>query len=255
MTDDIIDLSEDISELWDFLPLSAKDVYPEYILRNCFIRNNTDFYNNASLNICHFYNYILHTYLCRLYLADENNIELLKYIQLTKEVFSRKDGSRRDLTICCENINLNLFTEIEKEAINYFYHILHFDKSHQISKKHQHIIDIRNSVAHLNYTVINRDVFLSLRSDIVEVLSFIANKIYQNTRKIIYEELDDRVRRGLLDKDNYQIYFDEISQKHYFSGHDYQLMKDKGLLKDIKENSYKYFIKLYIGNFLGIEIE
>lgn len=253
MTDDLIDLSEDISELWDFLPLNIEAQYPEFLLRNCVVRESIDFYNNVALNICHFYNYILHTYLCRLYLADENNIELLKYIQLTKEAFSRKDGSRRDLTICCENINLNLFTEIEKEAINYFYHILHFDKSHQISKKHQHIIDVRNSVAHLNYTVINRDVFLSIISDIIEVLSFIADKIYRNTRKVIYEELDDRVRRGLLDTENYNIYFEEINQKHYLSKHDYLLMKNKGLLNDIKENSYKYYIKFYIENDLGIE--
>ncbi len=249
MTDDIIDLSEDISELWDFMPLNTKVQFPELLLRNCIVRENTEFYNNAALNICHFYNYVLHTFLCRLYLADDNNIELLKYIQLTKEAFSRKDGSRRDLTICCDNINLNLFTEIEKEAINYFYHILHFDKSYHISKKHQDIIDIRNSVAHLNYTIINRDVFLSLISNIIEVFNFIADKIYHDTRKAIYEELDDRVRRGLLDTENYNIYFEEINQKHFFSKHDYQLMKDKGLLKDIKENSYKYFIKLYLDNF------
>ena len=132
MADDIIDLSEDISELWDFLPLDAEISYPNFLLQNCIIRKDTEFYNNATLNICHFYNYILHTYLCRLYLANDNNIELLKYIQLTKNVFSKKDGSRKDIIICCENINLNLFTEIEKEAINYFYHILNFDKSHQI---------------------------------------------------------------------------------------------------------------------------
>ena len=254
MIDDIIDLSEDVAVLWDFLPLNAEVQFPEFLLRNCVVRENTEFYNNATLNVCHFYNYILHTYLCRLYLADEKNVELLKYIQLTKEAFSRKDGSRKDVVICCGNINLNLFTEIEKEAINYFYHILHFDKSHQISKKHQHVIDIRNSVAHLNYANINRDVFLSLISDIVEVLSFIADKIYHNTRTVIYEELDDRYRRGLLDTENYNIYFEEINHKHYFSKHDYQLMKDKGLLKDIKENSYKYFIKLYIENYLDLEI-
>ena len=118
MADDIIDLSEDISELWDFLPLDAEISYPNFLLQNCIIRKDTEFYNNATLNICHFYNYILHTYLCRLYLANDNNIELLKYIQLTKNVFSKKDGSRKDIIICCENINLNLFTEIEKEAIN-----------------------------------------------------------------------------------------------------------------------------------------
>ena len=138
---------------------------------------------------------------------------------------------------------MNLFTEIEKEAINYFYHILNFDKSHQIAKKHQDIIDIRNSVAHLNYATISRESFLSIISKIIEIFHFISDQIYQNTKNVIYEALDDRVRRGTIDSDNYEIYFEEVNQKHYFSKHDYQLMKDKGLLKDIKENSYKYYYR------------
>ncbi len=246
MTDDIIDLSEDISELWDFMPLNAEDLYPSFLLQNCILRQNTEFYNNATLNICHFYNYILHTFLCRLYLADEAHIELLKYIQVTKEVFSGKDGRRRDINVCCESINLKLFNEIEKEAINYFFHLLKFDKTHQIAKTHQEIIDIRNSVAHLNYISIRRDLFLELIKKIKKNLAFISEKLYHYTKTVFYEELDGAVRKNLMDNENYIEYMGEMNKKHYFSPNDYRLAKINGLLKAVKENSYKYFIQKYI---------
>lgn len=252
MTYEIKDLSEDIADLWDFLPLKPDSLYPESLLQNCVLRENTGFYNNATLNICHFYNYVLHTFLCRLYLSDNQNIELLKYVQTTKEVFSGRDGHRGNVVITRENINVNLFIEIEKESINYFYHILNFDKGNQISKKHQNIIDIRNSVAHLNYILINENTFLSVIHDIKEILQFISEKLYKNTKKVICEEINESFRKGLLDIYNYQVYFDEMNGQNYFSKNDYKLIKTKGLLRDAPQNNYKYYIKLYIENFTDI---
>lgn len=248
----ILDLNEDIQDLWSFLPLDIENLYPSFLLRNCIIREDTEFYNNIAMNICHFYNFVLHTFLCRLYLANESNIEFLKYIQKTKEVFSGKDGRHKNIDICCENIKLELFNEIEKDAINYFFHLLNFDKSHYVFKTHQEITDIRNNVAHLNYTIVNKDLFFSLKGKIKKNLLFLSQKLYPNTKKIFFYELDENVRKNIIDKENYALYIAEINKKHYFSPNDYSLLIRHQLLKNVKPQSYKYFIDLYIKNELDI---
>lgn len=252
---DIIDLSEDISELCEFLPLNIENLYPSFLLQNCLVRKNTEFYNNVALNVCHFYNYVLHTFLCRLYLAENKNVEFLKYIQKTKEVFSGKDGRRKNIDICDADVNLTLFNEIEKEAINYFFYLLKFDKSHQVYKLHQDIIDIRNVVAHLNYESISYELFITLVKKIKDNLLFLSKCLYSNTKTVFYQELDPPVRKGIMDKENYLEYIANMNKTHYFSQNDYKLTVKNNLLKDIKIASYKYFLDMYIKNVLGLSIE
>lgn len=252
--EDIIDLSEDISELWDFLPLNNPDTYPSKLLLSCFARKDLEFFNNAALNITHFYHYILHILLCRLYLANDKNLELLAYIQKTKEVFSGKDR-RRNVIISPETVNTNLFIEIERDAINYFFHILKFDKSQREVEINQKIIDIRNSVAHLNYIPLTQEGFMQLKENILHNLNFLFPKIYKatNLKNIISSEFKQRFKTT-SSYDESLLAIEEMNAKHYLTKFDYILMVKNKLFVDVKPNSYKKHLQKYIESSLGYSI-
>lgn len=256
MADDIIDLSEDISELWDFLPLNTTSEIGSLLLQNTLIRKEKPFYNNICLNVCNFYIYILHCWLCRLYKLDENNIELLKYIQITKSVFCSAEEGEKIVISDAQHIVAPLFFKIENDAFDYFLYLMDIDKGccgeYGI---HKEIFKIRNQSAHLNYNPLSYEKFQNLVSNIKNNLGFWASKFYQKLKNLMYNEITPLIEDKLIDSDNYENYFVELNRNYNISTYDYKLFLQNNLFTDPIQGTYKEYLKKYIDKELNLNIE
>lgn len=248
-------LNEELIELQEYMPLDFENDFFIKMFQNMFIVEETNFYNNVSLNIVFFYIYIVHCFLARLYLADGKHIELLKYIQITEKALSKRDGKDSIYLKKFEKdneINLHLFNAKEQEAINYFFHILNMDSGCVQCKKNQEIFDIRNNLAHLNFFVADKKVFTELLDNIVSNLAFISEKLYQQTKNLIIKELESSIDEERIDEFNYTEVFEDLNKKYYLSVKDYKLIVDAKYLENIKPYTPKYFINKYIIDDLGL---
>lgn len=253
MTDDLIDLSEDISELWDFIPLNKDSEIGELLLQNTLIRKEKPYYNNICLNVCNFYVYILHCLLCRLYKLDENNIELLKYIQITKSVFCSAEEGEQVVISDSQHINAPLFFRIENDAFDYFLYLMNVDKGCCGEYgTHKAIFKIRNQAAHLNYTPLSYENFQSLVTDIKNNLSFWASQFYQKMKSLMYDEITPLIEEQLIDSDNYENYFVELNRNYNISPYDYNLFLKNNLFADAIQGTYKEYLKKYIEDVLKL---
>ena len=81
-------------------------------------------------------------------------------------------------------------------------------------QKNQEIFDLRNSVAHLNLDIVNRNRFEDFVSKIQYNLSELLKKTYKITKEIIIKELKENIKseRLLNDSDILPI-FEEINSK------------------------------------------
>lgn len=253
MTDDIIDLSEDISELWDFIPLNTTSEIGELLLQNTLVRRDKPFYNNICLNVCNFYIYILHCWLCRLYKLDENNIELLKYIQITKSVFCSSEEGEQVIISDTQHITAPLFFRIENDAFDYFLYLMEVDKGccgeYGI---HREIFKIRNQAAHLNYNPLSYEKFQELVTNIKNNLSFWASKFYQKMKSLMYDEITPLIEEQLIDDDNYEDYFVELNRKYNISAYDYSLFLKNNLFANTVQGTYKEYLKKYMDDVLQL---
>jgi hypothetical protein len=251
------DNSVDFTELEDFMPLNCVKQYAYSLLNNNNITNR-EFCNNIALNVCHFYIFIIHCLLCRLYKTDEKHQEFLQYIHLTNEVFNSRDKNKSmeaDIKINVENINVDLFHKMGKErgAINYFFYFLGIAKGDSICGINSDIFDTRNKVAHLNYDNIDKEALDKLIKDIVNNLSFLSKKLYKNyTREIIYSEIQEAINNDSLDESNFQMYFEEVNKNFYISAFDYKLLIENHVLGDVGNNKYKQYLKKYVTEILGL---
>jgi len=249
MTGPIKDLSEEILPLWDFMPLNGGNIeYAHKLLRNNFISLDDDFYNNPTLNVCHFYIFVLHNMLRRLYFCEDRHIELLKYIQITSEVFEDLD-SDKDKTlkaIISKEFDITLFNKLERDAIKYFFYIFGMDKSNDIYQKNTDIFDLRNRIAHLNYVPIFPDKFLNIIEQISINLQKLSQMLYGKvTRRIFHYEITPLIQQSLIDETNCVEYFNDINIKYGLCPYDYKLcIKNK--LTDKMDASYKSYLKLYL---------
>lgn len=248
----LVDLSEDLVELYDFLPLNQKHEYAIQLLNNCIVQKDTEFYNNSVLNICHFYTYALHCLLCKLYLLEDESIQLLQYIQVTTRVFDGRDSSRKFSKITSKEIEQTLFNAIEKDAICYFFHLLDIDRDNQVFKRHTDIFDDRNAVAHLNYSLYSRDKFDQLLENIRTNLQELSKKMYSKVKKKITKELYDLNKRKLLSEEDYLAQFESLNQQYYLNLYDYKLMVQNKLIKEPLKQNYKTYLKLYIKEYLQL---
>lgn len=256
MTDDIIDLSEDIQELWDFLPLNNTEIIGNLLLQNTLVRKETPFYNNICLNVCNFYFYIIHCWLCRLYKLDEDNIELLKYIQITKSVFCSSEEGERVVISDSQNIIAPLFFRIENDSFDYFLYLLDINKGCCGEYgTHKEIFKRRNQSAHLNYNSLSYEIFLKLVEDIKKNLYFLANQFYKKIKALMYDEITPLIKEQLIDTDNYKEYFIELNRKYNLSQYDYGLFIKNNLFSDDISGTYKEFLKRYITDELNLSFE
>ena len=184
----IIDLEEELYELKEYLPINTSNKFFAVMFSNLLVVKESDFYNNTVINLAHFYNYILHNLLVRLYNCDCNYLELLHYLQLTEACLNSNDGQKIELKKD-EKIDIYTFKNKEKNAINYFFHILGLDKTSQIYKNNQLIFDKRNLSAHLNYQIINSEMFDEFLTLISINLNFISEKMYKCTKQLIVDDL------------------------------------------------------------------
>ena len=256
MTEDIIDLSEDISELWDFLPLNNTETIGNLLLQNTLIKKDNPFYNNISLNVCNFYFYIIHCWLCRLYKLDENNIELLKYIQVTKSVFCSSEEGEKVVISDSQNIIAPLFFRIENDSFDYFLYLLDINKGccgeYGV---HKEIFKRRNQAAHLNYNPLSYEIFQKLIEDIKNNLCFLANQFYKKIKTLMYDEITPLIEKQLIDADNYKEYFIDLNRKYNLSQYDYSLFIINNLFLENVSGTYKEFLKQYIIDELNLSFE
>lgn len=249
----IIDLEEELYELKEYLPINTSNKFFAVMFSNLLVVKESDFYNNAVINLAHFYNYILHNLLVRLYNCDCNYIELLHYLQLTEACLNSNDGQKIELKKD-KKIDIYTFKNKEKNAINYFFHILGLDRTSQIYKNNQLIFDKRNLSAHLNYQIINSEMFDEFLTLISINLNFILEKMYKCTKQLIVDDLLVGIRKHLILKNDYESFFEQINIDYNLSINDYKLIIRKNYLKNIKENTPKYYISQYVQNVLGLEI-
>lgn len=260
----IINLEEDetIIEIKRFLPIITDDKvipYFEKMFQNLCIIEGSEFYNNAILNLTHFYNYLIRTYLVRLYNSNNQNIELLKYIQITEGCLSPlySNENENDRTICIEDkTDIFTFRAKERKAIRYFFHILNIDENSCIFKYNEKIFQKRNNVAHLQYYNITKDEFDEFSQNILHGLTNIATKLVSITKQIIKTNIENYKSQDLISDDIYDIQnvLEKINKEYYISEMDYYLInKQDGSIKSAPKTSDLYWVKRYCLEILGLE--
>lgn len=261
---DIINLEEDdiVSEIIKFLPKNTDDnavPYFERMFQNLCIIGDSNFYNNAVLNLTHFYNYLVRTYLVRLYNSNESNIELLKYLQSTEDCLSPiySNGKEEDKTICIgDKTDIYTFRAKERKAIRYFFHILGIDEGSSIYKYNEEIFQKRNNVAHLQYTNVTEEEFNVFANNVLKALNQIVEKLSSITKKLIIDSIEDYKQKDLISDDIYdiQMVFETINKEFYLSEKDYYIInKQDGSIKNASETSFLFFVKRYCVEILNLD--
>lgn len=260
----IINLGEDdiVAEIMRFLPQNTNDnaiPYFEKMFQNLCIVADSDFYNNAVLNLTHFYNYLLRTYLVRLYNSNNYNIELLKYLQTTEGCLSPlySNENEDDKTICIEEkTDIFTFRAKERKAIRYFFHILKIKENSCIFQYNEEIFKKRNNVAHLQYTNVTANEFNLFADIVLKALTHLVKEMVPITKKIIISIIENYKQKDLISENIYDIQnvFETLNKEFYLSEMDYYLInKQDGSIKFAPETSNLYFAKRYCLEILGLE--
>ena len=259
---DIINLEEDdtVAEIIRFLPKNTDDnVIPFFdkMFQNLCVFGNSDFYNNAVLNLTHFYTYLLRTYLVRLYNSNKSNIELLKYLQNTENCLSLKysNGSEENKISIGEKTNIYTFQAKERNAIRYFFHILGFDEEDSVYRDNEEIFKKRNNVAHLQYTNVTEDDFNIFANNILNALTKIVEKLTATTKQLIVNTIEEyNSKNPIIGIDDIKNIFENINKEFYLSEMDYYLINKKdGSIKSARTNSRLYFVKRYCLEILNLD--
>lgn len=81
--------------------------------------NGSNKYNNAIVNLTHFYNYLIRAYLVRLYNSCDDNILLLKYLQTTESCLNPtySNSGENDILLNC---HLTLALSLQERELQTF---------------------------------------------------------------------------------------------------------------------------------------
>lgn len=248
----IIHLEDDLSELKEYLPLNMKNPYFNIMFENLLFIDDTGFYNNAVINLTHFYNYILHCFLVQIYYSEENR-NLLKYLQHTTGSLNSRDNQKQ--IKLDEQFDANSFSNVEKNTINYFFHIFNLCSNSHLCKNNNEIFDLRNSAAHLNMDIINENRFNSFIEKIKDNLNKLLNKTYKYSKKLLEQELSEAIKEGRIDEGSYPEIIEDINYMYGLSQNFYKLILHHNKFEHVKINSPQYYEQKYIEEVLGIERE
>lgn len=248
----VINLNESLSELKEYLPLNMRNSYFEIMFENLLLVEETEFYNNAIVNLTHFYNFVLHCLLLQVYFSEENRV-LLKYLQKTTGSLNSRDNDK--IINLEERFDLKTFCNIEKDSIKYFFHILGFCENSHLCQKNQTIFDLRNSAAHLNMDIINKNRFDDFISKIQYNLEALLKKTYKYTKDLIFKELKEAIKENRIDDFLYPQIFEEINPIYCVSLKFYKLFFKYNTFQNVQNNSPLYYMQKYLQEVLSLEHE
>ena len=204
-----------------------------------------DFFNNLYLNMYQVYIFVLHSFLVRVYKFYTNDQSLL-ILQKTKTIAK---NSKELLKL--ESLRHNTFNMIEKDTRIHFFNLLDLDESKgsTFTDNHKKIFNLRDNVSHFNETVISKVLLLEYLDRIISNLSFISENLYQQTKTLIYDTLNETITNDVIDIENYHSYFEELNWAYYLNTNDYKNFINKKYLIDMSVvNSPKFYWSKYVIN-------
>ena len=238
------DISEKLTQIRDFMPLALEKPTWDYI-NNLFSSGYpyNDFFNILYLNMYQVYIFFLHAFLVRVYKFYTNDQSLL-ILQKTKAIAK---NSKELLKL--ESLRHNTFNMIEKDTRIHLFNLLDIDESNgsTFTDNHKTIFKLRDNVSHFNESVISKDLLLELLDRIIYNLSFISENLYQQTKTLIYDTLNEAITNDVIDTENYHSYFEELNWAYYLNINDYKNFINKKYLIDMSvENSPKFYWSKYV---------
>ena len=154
-----------------------------------------------------------------------------------------------------ERFDLKTFCNIEKDSIKYFFHILGFCENSHLCQKNQTIFDLRNSAAHLNMDIINKNRFDDFISKIQYNLEALLKKTYKYIKDLIFKELKEAIKEDRIDDFLYQQIFEEINPIYCVSLKFYKLFFKYNNFQNVPNNSPLYYMQKYLQEVLSLEHE
>ena len=235
---------DDLYDLKKFIPIELNPTTQNYIdklLDN--MGANSNFYNNAVLNLSHFYIFCLHCLMIKLYRDEER----FKHLQYLKEIIKKPEHCDLDL----EDFEHSVFNGIEREAMRFLFYYLAIDSHSHIFQRNKDIFDARNEIAHFNEQVFSCDRYQDVKTSIESNLSELSQKAYKHTKETLFAEIKAYVKTGSLDDENYATVLEEINQQYYITGYDYEMLTSRLTSHKPKPN---YYILKYASDQLGMDI-
>lgn len=234
------DISSDLAELQIFRPLILEKETEEYIT-NLFTSGYSDngFYNNIYLNMYLYYIFILHSYLVRIYklCIDNKSLHILQKMKII--------GKNERDALKVENIKHNIFNSLEKDSLKHIAYLLDCEDDTNFNKRHNDIFNLRDNICHFNEIKISKDLFHEYINKMLENLQLIQKCIYKQTKKLIYDEINDALENDTIDENNYELYFEQLNLSYYLNYCDYEALVKTGYLDDTDDNLAKMFILKY----------
>ncbi|OGI06915.1 MAG: hypothetical protein A2Y40_10215 [Candidatus Margulisbacteria bacterium GWF2_35_9] len=248
-TNEEIETIDNIYELQKFMPIILEPTTQSYISK--LLANmgaKSDFYNNAILNLSHYYIFCVHCMLVKIYKHVER-IEFLDFIKKTADYF---DKHKIDL----EKLQHYAFNMIERDAIKFLFHMLKIDSTSDIYRDNTEIFNLRNEIAHFNEKVISAEQHEKILNHIVKNLTKLSEKMYPFVKDSLFVEINSLLKKALVDDSNYSAYLEEINRKFYITPYDYEILyKNIGQSTNLRKDKKKpnYYILKYATEYLSIE--
>lgn len=236
-------IEDDLYELKKFIPIELNPTTQDYIdklLDN--MGANSNFFNNAVLNLSHFYIFCLHGLLVKIY----RNTERFKHLQYLKEITKKPVNCELNL----KDFEHNIFNRIEPEAIVFLFYYLEIDSHSHIFQRNTDIFNARHEIAHFNEKIFSYDKYQEVRTLIESNLSELFHKAYKYMKESLCAEIIEYNNSGSLDNQSYEAVFEEINQRYYITYFDYEMLANRLTSHKPKTN---YYILKYVVEQLGIE--
>ncbi len=74
----------------------------------------------------------------------------------------------------------------------------------------------------------------------------IQNCIYQKTKKLICDEIEEAIKNDTIDENNYELYFEQLNLSYYLNYFDYAALVESGYLDEESDDPIKMLILKYV---------
>lgn len=237
------EIYDNLMVLQEYCPLMLEENTKKYI-DNLFASgySDNDFYNNIYLNMYHYYVFLLHAYLVRIYkiYLDNKSLHILQKMKIIGKKFEQK--------LNIETIKHDIFNSLEKDSCKHLTYLLDFEDDSNFIKRHSDIFKMRDNISHFNELIMSEKTFFEYTEKIIENLETVQSHLYEDTKNIIYNEINDAIKNEVIDEVNYKLYFEEINLKYYLNPHDYDDLNKKGYI-DFSNEPETCLVKKYIKMF------